>query len=139
LKFNGKDEALKLIKALSPSEAQKIIGTIAISDPDMARFLKENLVELEDLQYLTQTMLMSLLRDVNLETFGYAIKPLDQKIIEKIMSQVSAGIKLDIEDGLKSGPCPVEKIQKSQDKVLELLNKKIANGQVVIDPNEKYI
>lgn len=139
MNFNGKDEALKLIKALSPAEAKKIINTIGVSDPKLADFLKSNLVQIEDIEFLTQNMLMSLLRDMDLEVFGLAIKALDQRIIEKVMGQVSTGMRLDIEDGLKSGPTSLEKVQSAQDKLLEVLNKKIENGQIVIDKTDSLV
>lgn len=139
MKFNGKEEALKLIKALSPDEAGRIIETISSSDPKLAVFLKSNLIEISDIQYLTQAMLMHVLREIDLEVFGLAIKSLDQSIINKVMSMVSTGIKLDIEDGLKTGLTSVDKIQEAQTKLLELLNKKQQLGQIILDKGQELV
>ena len=66
--------------------------------------LERKLISMEDLQYLTPAMLVGLLRDVDLETFGLALRAVDQEVVDKLMSMVSTGIRLDIEDGLKGRP-----------------------------------
>ena len=92
-------------------------------------------MSLEDLQYLTPTMLVGLLRDVNLEEFGLALRGIDKSISDKILSEVSTGIRLDIEDGLKGAPQKLSKVEEAQSNILKVLRQKIDKGHIVINPD----
>lgn len=139
-KFSGGvKEAAKMLMGLGPAAQKKILAEIRQRDPKMAQELESNLISMDDLQYLTAGMLVSLLRQVNLETFGLALRTVDQSIVNKIMDQLSTGIKLDIEDGLKGKPRPVSEVEKAQAEVLETLKQQVDAGHIVIDPEEKLV
>ena len=131
----GVKEAAKMLAGMSPSEQKNLLEIIAKKDPKMATLLKENIVSMEDLQYLTPSMLVGLLRDVNLEKFGLALRTIDQEISTKLLSMVSTGIRLDIEDGLKGKPRKVSEVEAAQKEILDILRKKIADGHIVINPD----
>ena len=134
MKFNaGPKEAARMIQGLGAA-GKSVLDDIRKKDPKMAALIEENLVTMEDLQYLTETMLVGLLRDMDLEVFGLSLRTVDQKIVNDLMNKVSTGIKLDIEDGLKGKPRKVSEVEEAQQKVIELLRKKIDLGQIVINP-----
>ena len=92
---------------------------------------------MEDLQYLTPAMLVGLLRDVDLETFGLALRAVDQEAVDKLMSMVSTGCALILKTGLKAGSRKVnEKSLTLKTKSLDVLKSKIDKGHIVIDPDE---
>jgi flagellar motor switch protein FliG len=130
----GIKEAAKMLQGLSPERVSEVLAEIAGRDPKMAEALKQNLVQMDDLQYLTTSMLVHLLRDIDLTVFGLALRGIDQAITSKILSQVSTGIRLDIEDGLKGPPRRASEVAEAQVKVLDLVRKKIELGQIVINP-----
>ncbi|MBT4792305.1 MAG: hypothetical protein HON90_12105 [Halobacteriovoraceae bacterium] len=134
--FNGGvKEAAKMLMGLDSMAQKKIIETIRKKDPAMAEKLEANLICMEDLQYLTATMLVGLLRDINLETFGLALRTIDQNITKKIMDMLSTGIKLDIEDGLKGKPRRVSEVEQAQTEILKIVRQKMDMGQIVINPD----
>ena len=90
---------------------------------------------MEDIQYLTPSMLIGLLRDIDLETFGLALRTVPKEITDKLLATVSTGIKLDIEDGLKGKPRRLSEVEEAQNKVLSVLRDKVEKGHIVIDPN----
>lgn len=131
----GVKEAAKMLQGLGPGAARALLDDIRKKDPKMAEQLEANLISMEDLQYLTPSMLVGLLRDVNLETFGLALRTLEKEIVDKLMGMVSTGIRLDIEDGLKGKPRRVSEVNEAQAKVLEVLKEKIDKGHIVINPD----
>ena len=131
----GVKEAAKLLMALGASAQKRLLAEIKQKDPAMAQKLEENLIGLEDLRYLSASMLVGLLRDVDLEEFGLALRSVDPEVSQKILSMVSTGIKLDIEEGLKGKPRPVGEVEKAQKKILKILQEKVDRGHIVIDPN----
>ncbi|MCO4753952.1 MAG: hypothetical protein KC478_05695 [Bacteriovoracaceae bacterium] len=131
----GVKEAAKMLQGLGVEGARRLLDDIRKRDPAMAQELEANLISMEDLQYLTSSMLVGLLRDVNLETFGLALRTVDKDIVDKLMNMVSTGIRLDIEDGLKGPPRKVSEVTEAQSKILEILKEKIDKGHIVINPD----
>jgi len=124
-----------MLQGLGPAAAKKLLEDIRQKDPQMAAQLENNLISMEDLQYLTPAMLVGLLRDINLETFGLSLRTIDQDIVDKLMGMVSTGIRLDIEDGLKGKPRKVSEVEEAQEQVLKVLKDKIDLGHIVINPD----
>ena len=136
----GVKEAAKMLMGLGPSAQKKLIEEIKLKDPKMAALLEANLVSMEDLQYLTPPMLVSLLRDIPLEKFGLALRTVDQEVVSKLLSMVSTGIKLDIEDGLKGKPQRVSEVEAAQQEILEVVRKKIDLGHISLSPDsDEYV
>ncbi len=131
----GVKEAAKMLMGLGPAAQKKLLEEIRQKDPKMADLLEQNLVSMEDLQYLTPSMLVGLLRDLNLEEFGLALRTVDKHIVEELMNKLSTGIRLDIEQGLKGKPRRVSEVEQAQSKVLEVVRKKIDQGHIVINPD----
>lgn len=130
----GVKEAAKLLIGLGQTAQKKILAQIKAKDPVMAKKLEANLVSMEDLRYLTPSMLVGLLRDVSLEEFGLALRTVDSDTVSKIMGMVSTGIRLDIEDGLKGKPRKVSDVEQAQENILKILKEKIDKGHIVINP-----
>lgn len=135
---SGPKEAARMIQRMGAA-GKKLLETIKKSDPKMAELIELNLLNIEDIQHLSLTQLVGLLRDLNLETFGVALRGVDSEVSQKILGSVSTGIRLDIEDGLKVGLKSMNDVELAQTEVLEILKKKIDAGDIVIDPNEKTI
>lgn len=136
----GLDEAIAMLKILSVDEAKKLIENIRIKDPMMADMLSEGMIQLEDLRYCSATQLVGLLRDIDLEVFGLALRSVEKEVIDKILSMVSTGIKLDIEDGLKGKPRKVSEVEEAQSKVIEIIQKKVNEGTLVLSrEGDEYV
>jgi flagellar motor switch protein FliG len=131
---SGFNEALKLLQGLSNAEAKKLIELMKQKDPKMAELLAQNLVSLDDLKYLTESMLIHLLRDFDLIEFGAALKTSEDETKEKILSMVSKNMKEDIEFGLNK-PRRLSEVTELQERLMELVREKIDKGQIVIDPD----
>ncbi len=135
----GMDEAIAMLKILSASESKKLLETIRQKDPFMASELEKGMVKIEDLKYCSAAQMVGLLRDIDLEVFGLALRSVDAEIVDHIMGIVSTGIKLDIEDGLKGPPTAISKVEEAQDKVLKIMQKKIDSGELVLDSDKDIL
>ena len=63
----GKDEAAKMLSGLDAESAERILEDIAKKDPAMAKYLRDNMVVFEDLNYLTTEMIRDLLGQVRID------------------------------------------------------------------------
>jgi flagellar motor switch protein FliG len=130
----GVKEAIKMLQGLGSEQAKNLLELMRRKDPEMAELLEKHMVTMEDLQYLTESMLIHLLRDIDLENFGVALKTVDLKVSEKLLGMVSSRMREDIEFGMKGKPRKVSEVQAIQDKILQIVREKIDQGQIVIDP-----
>ena len=134
MKFKGGvEEAAKMLQGLGPAQSKVVLDDIRKRDPAMAQKLENNMITMEDLQYCSAAQLVGLLRDVDLEEFGLALRTIDQKIVAKLMAMVSTGIRLDIEDGLKGPLRKVSEVEEAQAKILEVIRKKVGEGHLILD------
>lgn len=131
----GVKEAAKMLMGLDPAAQKKLLAEIKVKDPAMAAKLEQNLISIEDIQYLTPSMMVGLLRDIDLAEFGLALRTVDKDIINKVLGMLSTGLKLDIEEGLKGPPRKVSEVEAAQSKILQVLRDKVEKGHIVIDPS----
>jgi flagellar motor switch protein FliG len=131
----GVEEAAKMIMGLGPAAGKAVLDDIRKRDPKMAALIEKNLVSMNDLQYLTPSMLVGLLRDLNLENFGLALRTVDKDITQKLLDMVSTGIRLEIEDGLKGPLRKLSDVEAAQAEVLDIVRKKVEMGQIVLNPD----
>jgi len=140
MKFKGGvEEAAKMLQGLGPAQAKIVLEDIRKRDPQMAQKLEDNMITMEDLQFCSPAQLVGLLRDVDLEEFGLALRTIDQDIVAKLMAMVSTGIRLDIEDGLKGPLRKVSEVEEAQAKILEVIRKKVGDGHLVLDPDSDVL
>lgn len=128
----GINEAAKILRGLGSSQSAKLLEQIRKKNPQMAQQLEMQMVQMEDLQYCSAAQLVGLLRDVNLEKFGLALRTVDKKIVAKLMAMVSTGIRLDIEDGLKGPPRNIVEVEAAQTYIQQIMRKKIDQGQLTL-------
>lgn len=131
----GVKEAAKMLAGLNPKAQKALLDEIRRKDPKMADLLADNLITMEDLAYLTPTMMVGLLRDLKLEVFGLALRTVDSSISQKLLDMVSTGMRLEIEDGLKGSPKALTEVESAQAHVLDIVRKKIEMGQIVLNPD----
>ena len=140
MKFKGGvEEAAKMLQGLGPAQSKVVLDDIRKRDPAMAQKLENNMITMEDLQYCSAAQLVGLLRDVDLEEFGLALRTIDQKIVAKLMGMVSTGIRLDIEDGLKGPLRKVSEVEAAQAKILEVVRKKVGEGHLILDSSSDIL
>lgn len=138
-KIKGFDEALKLLGALKHQEKVRLIEDMRKKDPKLASELEARLVKLEDIQYLSSSMLLSFLRDVDLEKLGLALRLVPEEVANKLLATVSTGIRLDIEDGLKKKLCQISEVENAYSEILTVFTEKIDQGIIKIDKDDQFV
>ena len=133
MKFKGGiKEAAAMLNALPPEQARRILSEIKAQDPQMAEELEKNLITMDDLRYITPTMLIGLLRDIPLPTFGLALRGVTKDVSEILLKMVSSNMKLEIEEGLTGPPRRMSEVSEAQQKVLQIVRSKVEKGEMVL-------
>jgi len=129
----GVDEAIAMLQALNTDERERILADIEKREPEMAALIKENLISFQDLQYITVSMMRTLMRDVKPETLGLALRGVQREISEKLLSMMSKNNRSDIEEVLLGPPQSLNKVQEAQTQIVDVMKKLIDKGELVLD------
>lgn len=129
----GFQAALDILTHLDPSSRKKLIEEMEKKDPKMSHALEDKLVQFPDLIYLTQRMILDLLRDIKVDDLGLALRGSDAKLIDHFLTNLSTNLKKDLSDVLKGGPKPLSEVHKAQQKIMDVVLAKIAKGEIILD------
>ena len=138
-KINGLAEAVKILQELAQPEQERILLSIAKQDPKLAEKIKDNLITLEDLNYLTTSMIRDLFKELDPAVLGLSFRMASPKLIDHIFKNVSSGMKRDMEEVLKGKPRRVSEVQEATEKVLATVRKLIAEGKIVLKSDDKFV
>lgn len=138
----GIKAAAGMLAGLGPEERLKVLDKIAAQDPQMAELLKKNMVTFEDLQFITQKMLVELMREISMDDLALGLRLGSDELKKFILGNVSSSIKQDIEDVLNGKPQPKAKVLEAQEKIMEVVRAKLDKGELVFSKDgsgEEYV
>lgn len=132
-------EAAKLLAGLPLENRKKVIELIRTKDSVMADDLLKNIVTLEDLKYLTVSMMVDLLKEIKPTDLALALKLASDEVKNHIKTLVTKRIWEEISEILIT-PKPKSEVLKSHDKLMEIILKMSESGKVVLSKSsDEYV
>lgn len=128
----GPKAAADIINQLNPDEQKRILGQIAQSDPATAREIQENLVTLDDLQYITAPMLSELLKVLKPETLALALRTAAPATTQKILSLLPKRLAADFTPILSGPGQPKAKVFEACAQTLATIRDLQSKGKLVL-------
>ncbi|MBT3235606.1 MAG: hypothetical protein HN353_06630 [Bdellovibrionales bacterium] len=141
IKLGGVEEAAKMLAGLGPKERERLLELIAKQDPNMAETLRQQMVTMEDLRFLTVKMIQDLLTKIDINQLGKALRLASDELRSHILSNVSQGIREDIEVVLLGPPIQVSDAEAATDAIMEVVLKMVESGELVLNQagSEEYV
>ena len=142
MKFQGGvKEAAKMLAGLSKSAREKVLEIISKKDPQMAEALHKSMYTFEDLKYLTQVMLIELMREIKVSDMGLALRIASNDLKNFVLTNTPRGMRQEMEDILMGPPQLASKVEEAQERIMVVVRAKIDKGQLIInkDNSEKYV
>jgi flagellar motor switch protein FliG len=142
MKFQGGvKEAAKMLAGLSKSAREKVLEIISKKDPQMAEALHKSMYTFEDLKYLTQVMLIELMREIKVSDMGLALRIASNDLKNFVLSNTPRGMRQEMEDILMGPPQLASKVEEAQERIMTVVRAKIDKGQLIInkDNSDKYV
>jgi flagellar motor switch protein FliG len=136
IKIDGFKQALEMLQGLDQTTQTNLLAEIARKDPELAIKLKQNLITFEDLKFLTVDMMRSLLKEIDLELLGLALKTATPELVEFVSNMFSTSMRRDIEEVLKGRPRPLSEVLEAQVKIVEAMNRLSQQGIILIDKDK---
>ena len=129
----GPEAAAAVLSRLGKLERDKILLYIDKEDPDMGQALRQMMVTLDDLQFITVSMLQELLRLIKIDDLALALRLAKDETREFIFENVSRSLRQDILDVYKGPPLPLSKVQEAYERIMQVVRKRVEEGTIIID------
>ena len=72
--INGKEQALEILKLLSPGERSRILSSINVKNPSLANELKQNSINERDIEEYPISCFANIFQKINPEVLGLALQ-----------------------------------------------------------------
>lgn len=129
----GFQVAIEMLQRLDPRARDKILTDIKNKDERTFSLLKNNMIVFNDLVYLTQIMVMDLLREVKLEDLGLALRAGNKEVVDHFLNNLSSNMKNDLLEILRGKPRSMSEVEVAQKKIMDIVFRKIERGEIIID------
>lgn len=133
MKFEGKEEALKILQNLSTKERKTILKNIALKNPSLASELEQSLMSIDDLIYLTPHQTAEFIRDIDLFELGMSLRLAKAETRDHVLKLLTSNLAKDVQEGIDSKLTTTEKIQECIDRVLMVVKLKVDSGKLTLD------
>ena len=136
----GLKEAAKLLQGLTGKQRERVLNEIRSQDPVMAERIQREMVQFEDLKFLSVKMLQDLLKEISLKTLGRALRIGSPELRGSILSRVSVSMKREIEEILKGPPLSVDLVEEARAQIMAVVLKKVEKGELVfLNEDDKLV
>jgi flagellar motor switch protein FliG len=134
MKFQGGvKEAAKMLAGLTREAREKVLELISKKDPNMALALHKSMYTFEDLQYLTPVMLIELMREIKTADMGLALRISSGELKDFILKNTPRVMRQEVEEILMGPPQLASKVEEAQERIMEVVRRKIDKGQLIIN------
>jgi flagellar motor switch protein FliG len=131
----GVKAAAKMLAGLSKAAREKVLETISKKDPRMAEALHKSMYTFDDLEYLTPMMVIELLRSINIKDLGLGLRIANPNVKNAILPNCPKLLRQELEEVLMGPPQLASKVEEAQERIMEVVRKKIEKGELVLNKN----
>lgn len=135
VRINGFKEALSILSGLDSESAEKLLIKMAEKDPQLVEQLRKELVSLEDLIHITPKMLVELMREINIDDLALALRLASKELRQFFLQNLSKSMVSTINDVLEGEPRPKSKVLEAQDRVMQVVMRKVAKKEIILNKN----
>jgi flagellar motor switch protein FliG len=134
IKINGLEKLTRILQEVDKKQQEEIIDALEKDDPEMAAIIKKQLFRVDDLKNIDDRYMQRILREVEGKDLVIALKGTSEELKEKVFKNMSErGAEMIKDDMEATGPLKRHIVEDAQQKVLNLVRKLEANGDIVLE------
>jgi flagellar motor switch protein FliG len=137
------EKAAQILALLNKQSSHRILDFITSQDPALAREIRSNLLNFEDLSKLSDRDLKILLREVPNPLLTLALKGVDRLLVEKIVNNLSKRVGAILQEELAmQGPKPRTEVHTAQKTIIAITRLLVDQGKIFtpwLDSGDKVI
>ncbi|MBF0366714.1 MAG: hypothetical protein HQK50_14165 [Oligoflexia bacterium] len=129
----GVAEAAKMLSGLDLKDQDRIMRELQKKDGKVADAIKQNLISIDDLIYITPAMLRDLIRSIPLNSFALALRAASPNVIQHILKNLTENNRKDLLEIYKGPPKSMNVIERARQDVLAILRAKVEKQEIVLN------
>ena len=134
IKINGLEKLIKILHEVDKKQRKEILDILEKDSPEMATIIKKELFRFEDLKAIEDRYMQRILREVEGKELVLALKGVSEELKTKIFTNMSErGAEMIKDDMEATGPLKRQIVEESQQKVLNVVRKLEASGEIVLE------
>jgi flagellar motor switch protein FliG len=131
---NVERKMVEMLRAMNKKTRSQMLETIGQEDPDLVERLRQQLFAFEDVLRVEPRSLQRLLMEIDMETLLAALRNADQRIVDKIMNNVSKRTRETLTEEMQyMAAVPDDRIESARATIARQLAELDEQGQLVME------
>jgi len=129
----GVDSIVQILNSVDRSTEKHIMDTLEIEDTELAEEIRKKMFVFEDILALDDRSIQRILREVNNNELGIALKGSGEEVQNVIFNNLSKRLAAMIKEEMDfMGPIRLKDVEENQQKIVNIIRKLEESGEIVI-------
>jgi len=130
----GLDSIVDILNLVDRGTEKTILEELDEDDPELAEDIKQRMFVFEDIVLLTDRAIQMVLREIDMEDLGLALKTVGDEVSEKIFSNLSNRAANMLKEDMEfMGPVRIRDVEEAQQRIVNEIRRLEEAGDIVID------
>ena len=131
--IGGVDSVVEILNTVDRGTEKHIMETLEIEEPELADEIRRKMFVFEDILLLDDRAIQRVLRDVDNNDLGIALKGSNEEVQNAIFSNLSKRLAVMIKEDMDfMGPVRMKDVEEAQQKIVNIIRKLEDGGEIVI-------
>ena len=131
--IGGVDSVVEILNTVDRGTEKHIMETLEIEEPELADEIRRKMFVFEDILLLDNRAIQRVLRDVENNDLGIALKGANQEVQNAIFDNLSKRLAAMIKEDMEfMGPVRMKDVEEAQQKIVNVIRKLEDSGEIVI-------
>ncbi|MBR6238997.1 MAG: flagellar motor switch protein FliG, partial [Lachnospiraceae bacterium] len=129
----GVDQVVEILNSVDRGTEKHIMETLEIEEPELADEIRKKMFVFEDILLLDDRAIQRVLRDVDNNDLGLALKGSNEQVQGAIFNNLSKRLATMIKEDMEfMGPVRMKDVEEAQQKIVNIIRKLEDSGEIVI-------
>ena len=131
--IGGVDQVVEILNAVDRGTEKHIMETLEIEEPELADEIRKKMFVFEDILLLDDRAIQRVLRDVDNNDLGLALKGSNEQVQNAIFNNLSKRLATMIKEDMEfMGPVRMKDVEEAQQKIVNIIRKLEDSAEIVI-------
>ena len=131
--IGGVDAVVDILNTVDRGTEKHIMETLEIEEPELADEIRKKMFVFEDILLLDDRAIQRVLRDVDNNDLGLALKGANEQVQTVVFNNMSKRLAVMIKEDMEfMGPVRMKDVEEAQQKIVNIIRKLEDSGEIVI-------
>ena len=131
--IGGVDAVVDILNTVDRGTEKHIMETLEIEEPELADEIRKKMFVFEDILLLDDRAIQRVLRDVDNNDLGLALKGANEQVQTTIFNNLSKRLAVMIKEDMEfMGPVRMKDVEEAQQKIVNIIRKLEDTGEIII-------